>query len=153
MHRDPVELDVRQIPKALRLKVFDRDKGHCVLCGAKIVKGEWQCDHVTRWSDGGRTELRNLQTLCLPCHAVKTRTVDTPGAAKTKRMTKCLVREPDEIPVSRLRGKGFDKTKTRGFDRIVRPRKDKRKQTAHPSQTKARAAEGEPQQNSTTEQP
>lgn len=123
MHREPVELDTRYISKSLRAKVFERDQGRCKTCGAKII-GPWQCDHVTRWADGGRTELDNLQVLCLHCHQVKTNTIDTPGAAKTKRMPlACLPRDPDDIEPSRLRGRGFDRRLTKGFCGKVKLRK------------------------------
>lgn len=113
MHREAVELDTRYISRKLRAQVFLKSHGRCAHCAVKITEGRFQADHVIRWSDGGRTELDNLQALCLPCHAVKTRTVDTPGAAKTKRMAKAgEVRDPDAIEPSRLQGRGFTRHPT-----------------------------------------
>lgn len=127
LHREAVELDSRYISPKLRAETLLKSKGRCAHCAARIVAGKFQADHIVRWSDGGRTEIGNLQALCPPCHLLKTRTIDTPGAAKTKRMPKaCLVREPDDIEPSRLQGRGFDRTKTKGFDGKVRARKQAR---------------------------
>ena len=55
-------------------------------CNADLSKGV-QYDHVIRWADGGESELSNCAAVCKTCHAQKTAKVDTPGAAKTKRMS------------------------------------------------------------------
>jgi len=79
--------------------VYARDKAICVHCRAdceKIMRvywgilnfeaqaffantirlGEdkryWQVDHIIERADGGTDEIDNLQTLCVPCHQVKT---------------------------------------------------------------------------------
>lgn len=38
-----------------------------------LLPPPWHCDHKIRQSDGGPTELSNLQALCVPCHEEKTR--------------------------------------------------------------------------------
>ena len=38
-----------------------------------LMRPPWHCDHKTRQSDGGPTEVANLQALCVPCHEEKTR--------------------------------------------------------------------------------
>lgn len=48
----------------------------------------WQADHRLPRHRGGGDELENLQTLCLRCHAKKTRMVDVPDAAKDRRKRK-----------------------------------------------------------------
>ena len=48
----------------------------------------WEADHRLPRHRGGGNELANMQTLCLPCHAKKTRTVDVPDAAKDRRKRK-----------------------------------------------------------------
>jgi hypothetical protein len=128
MHREPVELDTRYISPKLRVETLLKSDGRCTHCGIRIVNGQFQADHIVRWSDGGRTEIGNLQALCLTCHSIKTRTKDTPGAAKTKRMPKaCLPRDPDEIEPSQIHGRGFPKHLTKGMDGKVRPRKQRPK--------------------------
>ena len=48
----------------------------------------WEADHKLPKHRGGTNDLSNLQTLCLPCHAEKTRTKDIPDAAKDRRKRK-----------------------------------------------------------------
>ena len=55
-------------------------------CNADLSKGV-EYDHVIRFADGGESELSNCAAVCKTCHAQKTAKVDTPGAAKTKRMS------------------------------------------------------------------
>ncbi len=52
----------RLIPSAVKQKVYMRDKGRCVKCGAK---DNLHFDHILPWSRGGasRTE-KNIQLLC-----------------------------------------------------------------------------------------
>lgn len=83
----------------LRAIVFRRDKGVCAECKADSEKVErvyhaiigfeakqvfckatgyvegwtfWDADHIQELADGGSDQIGNLQTLCLPCHKVKT---------------------------------------------------------------------------------
>lgn len=63
----------RSIPFGLRYQVLERDR-KCLLCGAtpdpeNDVK--LHVDHRVPWSQGGRTELDNLQTLCAQCNLGK----------------------------------------------------------------------------------
>ena len=53
---------------ALRSTVFARDKYACRYCGAH---GRLECDHVVPLSRGGRSDLENLVTACLPCNRRK----------------------------------------------------------------------------------
>lgn len=53
----------------LRRAVFRRDPA-CVACGSAE---DPHVDHVVPVSRGGVTTLANLQRLCAPCHAAKTR--------------------------------------------------------------------------------
>jgi 5-methylcytosine-specific restriction protein A len=70
-----------RIPRFKRV-VFVRDKFTCRACGAKPVwvnkhgvefpnVGQLACDHIYPYSKGGKTELKNLQTLCRKCNAKK----------------------------------------------------------------------------------
>jgi hypothetical protein len=56
----------------LRFRVMQRDKFRCCLCG-RSQRDEviLHLDHVIPWSDGGRTILENLQTLCCLCNQGK----------------------------------------------------------------------------------
>jgi len=50
--------------------VLARDGLRCVRCGSTKLE-ELHADHVHPWSKGGRTELGNLQTLCVRCNTRK----------------------------------------------------------------------------------
>lgn len=61
----------RSIPDGLRYQVLERD-GQCLLCGATPQSGvKLHVDHITPFSQGGPTELGNLQTLCAQCNLGK----------------------------------------------------------------------------------
>lgn len=58
----------------LRYQVLKRDNFSCVQCGASPAKGhvaELHIDHIKAWSNGGKTEITNLQTLCEKCNLGK----------------------------------------------------------------------------------
>jgi 5-methylcytosine-specific restriction endonuclease McrA len=57
-----------------RQLAYKRDGGRCVVCGFEVSPKAFICDHVLPLSDGGTSELGNLQTLCSPCNKTKTRT-------------------------------------------------------------------------------
>jgi len=54
---------------ALRLAVFDRDRGECVaLCSPRCTGRAEHAHHMLRRSQGGRDEADNLVSLCSGCH-------------------------------------------------------------------------------------
>lgn len=68
-------------PQYARKAVFDRDQGVCAVCGLEHqLNGSWAADHIVPvWLNGGieigmseESFMSNLQTLCSPCHKVKT---------------------------------------------------------------------------------
>ncbi|MEI6450167.1 MAG: HNH endonuclease signature motif containing protein [Actinomycetes bacterium] len=52
---------------------YKRDEGRCRRCGFEVAPRAYICDHVLALSDGGTSDLDNLQTLCRPCSKIKTR--------------------------------------------------------------------------------
>jgi 5-methylcytosine-specific restriction protein A len=79
--------DDSAIPPRVRDRVAQRTHGHCVKCGIRTVKVPGQCDHVTPLILGGEHRETNLQWLCSPCHAAKTR-LDVKLKAKVARVRK-----------------------------------------------------------------
>lgn len=67
-------LNTRNIPLSVRLKVLNRDNFSCVYCGkspATDLGTELQIDHIKPFSKGGKSVLENLQTLCRECNLGK----------------------------------------------------------------------------------
>jgi 5-methylcytosine-specific restriction endonuclease McrA len=59
--------------RQLRRRVYRRDGGVCALCGASCGPSSWQADHIIPIADGGAArDLRNVRTLCIPCHRRET---------------------------------------------------------------------------------
>ena len=55
----------RRISQSLRYKVWQRDKGQCVLCGSKR---NLNYDHIKPVALGGGSVLNNLRVLCFNCN-------------------------------------------------------------------------------------
>lgn len=77
--------DRREFPAKIRAAAFERAAGCCERCTAKLMPGHFAYDHIVADSIGGEPTLDNCAVLCSGCHGEKTRTLDTPRAAKTKR--------------------------------------------------------------------
>lgn len=52
---------------------YERDGRRCVKCGLPLSAEAYICDHILPLSEGGTSELEDLQTLCGPCSKAKTR--------------------------------------------------------------------------------
>ena len=62
-------LNLRSFPTNMMQKKLKEQGGHCPMCveegNDKVYKlSEMEGDHITPWSEGGRTEYDNLQMLC-----------------------------------------------------------------------------------------
>jgi 5-methylcytosine-specific restriction endonuclease McrA len=66
--------DDEAIPARVKVRVFEAFGGNCVSC-TLAIRGATRpaYDHVQAIINGGEHRERNLQLLCVPCHAVKTR--------------------------------------------------------------------------------
>ena len=60
------------IPEAVRLFVWQRDKGQCVKCGSRQ---RLEFDHVIPVAAGGSNTERNIQLLCESCNRAKGSTI------------------------------------------------------------------------------
>ena len=77
-------------------------------------------DHRISLFSGGSDDDENLRYLCAACDAPKTYEEDAPKHAKIRRLI--IKEDPDQRKPSRMQSRGFDKTKSRGFDGKVRAR-------------------------------
>ncbi len=102
---------------AQRKAVYEGQLGRCEDCDEELGV-RFDIDHVISLGIGGKHEPSNWIGRCVSCHKVKTAR-DRKVQAKAKRIVK---RETEGQAVSRLQGRGFDKTRTRGFDGKVRER-------------------------------
>jgi hypothetical protein len=89
------------INQKLRLKVLERDRFTCQLCGHKAqdkyADGEQvrlEIDHISPLKQGGKTTEENLWTLCSRCNAGKKSLFDYPETVKNRIIS---VNLPDEI--------------------------------------------------------
>ncbi len=55
--------------RRIKQQVHERDQWTC--CGCSRVTMELECDHIVNKAQGGTDDLKNLQSLCKPCHDVK----------------------------------------------------------------------------------
>lgn len=150
--RPPVERDKDRCFKPVqKARMFERAKGRCEVivdeegipiparvvipstarrCNRKI-RGKWIAGHYPiPWTLGGKTDINNGRVECPEC-AKHTHADDTTTAAKVERIAgrrgqkaRRQKRGPTLKSNSKLQGRGFDKTKTRGFDGKVRNRNE-----------------------------
>jgi HNH endonuclease len=66
-HHTPIN-PYRYVSSDVRKKVYHRDAGRCVICGA--TKG-LQYDHIIPVSRGGGNTAENIQLLCQNCNKLK----------------------------------------------------------------------------------
>jgi len=55
-----------------KAQAFARCGGNCEGCGARLVPGHFQYDHIREANDDGGNGLDNCQVLCTACHTPKT---------------------------------------------------------------------------------
>lgn len=56
--------------RRIKQQVHERDEWTCCACGQ--VRLDLECDHIVNKAEGGSDDLSNLQSLCKPCHDIKT---------------------------------------------------------------------------------
>jgi 5-methylcytosine-specific restriction protein A len=95
--------DDAAIPGDVKLRIWNRAKGHCQICTRKILAGEVKhFDHIKPLADGGRHAEKNLQIACVACHATKTAGEAT-ERAKVKAVAKSVLglkRPKQKIPTN-----------------------------------------------------
>ena len=69
--REEKYLNLRAFPDSIKRAVYERQQGVCIKCGKHYDISEMEGDHITPWSEGGKTSTDNCQMLCRDCNRRK----------------------------------------------------------------------------------
>ncbi len=64
-------LSIRAFTEAQKRSLFEKQKGICPICNECFEMSKMEADHITPWSQGGKTDLQNGQMLCKECNRRK----------------------------------------------------------------------------------
>lgn len=68
---DEKYLSIRAFTNSDKRTVYERQGGICPICKEQFNINEMEADHITPWSEGGKTEISNCQMLCRECNRRK----------------------------------------------------------------------------------
>jgi hypothetical protein len=58
------QLNIRVFTANQKREAFERQKGNCPVCKKTFSLEDMEGDHITPWSNGGKTDAKNCQMLC-----------------------------------------------------------------------------------------
>lgn len=64
-------LSIRAFTENMKRESFERQNGNCPTCNSSFALDQMEADHITPWSQGGRTIAANCQMLCKPDNRIK----------------------------------------------------------------------------------
>ena len=64
-------LSIRAFKLGMKNKVYALQGGKCVICKKDFDISDMEADHITPWSEGGKTNEENCQMLCKKCNRQK----------------------------------------------------------------------------------
>lgn len=64
-------LTLRKFRENEKITVYERQNGICRICKKHFSMEEMEADHITPWSQGGKTNIENCQMLCIECNRRK----------------------------------------------------------------------------------
>ena len=64
-------LSIRAFTPAMKQRAFEIQKGICKVCAKAFEMLDMEADHITPWSEGGKTIEQNCQMLCKHCNRRK----------------------------------------------------------------------------------
>jgi hypothetical protein len=102
--------DDEPVPLRVRLRVFERQGGHCAITGRKIMAGDpWECDHTIAVVNGGQNRESNLRVILKDKHTEKT----AEDMATKSKIARVKAKHLGQWPKSKrpLRGRGFPKSR------------------------------------------
>lgn len=65
------KLNLRKFPVKMKREAYEVQNGVCPICGKHFKFEDMEADHITPWSQGGKTVKENLQMLCKDCNRRK----------------------------------------------------------------------------------
>jgi len=68
---DEKHLSIRAFTENEKRTAYEKQKGKCPICKEHFEIEEMEGDHITPWSEGGKTNIKNLQMLCKNCNRRK----------------------------------------------------------------------------------
>lgn len=66
-------LNIRRFSEGMKREAYERQEGICVACEEHFDIKEMEADHITPWSEGGKTNAENCQVLCKDCNRKKSK--------------------------------------------------------------------------------
>lgn len=73
LSRDQKYLNLRSFTPGQKRQVFEAQGGVCQSCENKFTIDLMEADHITPWSEGGKTSIENCQMLCRHCNRTKSK--------------------------------------------------------------------------------
>ena len=64
-------LNLRSFSNNQKRELYEKQEGVCSLCNEHFEIEEMEADHITPWSEGGKTNIENCQMLCRECNRRK----------------------------------------------------------------------------------
>lgn len=64
-------LNIRAFSEKMKREAYERQGGICTKCGKHFEADKMEADHITPWSQGGKTNSENCQMLCRECNRRK----------------------------------------------------------------------------------
>jgi 5-methylcytosine-specific restriction endonuclease McrA len=90
---------------SVRQRAWERCKGLCEKCTAKLFPGHFDYDHIIPDGLGGEPTLENCQVLCDNCHEEKTHKHDRPIMQKADNIRKKHLGQKPKRPWSQFKKK------------------------------------------------
>jgi hypothetical protein len=69
--KDEKYLNIRAFTDSQKRAAYEKQNGICPVCKEHFEISEMEGDHITPWSEGGKTQADNLQMLCKDCNRRK----------------------------------------------------------------------------------
>ena len=71
LDKDERHLSIRSFTDKMKREAYEKQLGVCPKCGNHFELKEMEGDHITPWSQGGKTTAENCQMLCKDCNGKK----------------------------------------------------------------------------------